>query len=683
MSPKKHKKTQKKRQGPREPQQATPPPPPAPNKTLNLWAAIGLIVCLGFAVYANSFSGKFVWDDEVLVQDNDYISAVSPENIKAIFAGKVREKEVEQRRNYRPLLFLTFMADHAVWKFNVLGYHLTSTLIHVLAAVALFFLLELLSADRLLAFAASLLFVAHPVHTEAVTYISGRADPLAGLFVFLSFYFYLRSLPKNKNRYLGLALTAYVLALLSRENALTFAAVPLLYHFVFEKKWPPRKYLSILAVTGLYLLFRFAFTEPMKAPGTPIAFLQRVPGMFVAFTNYLKLLILPFNLHMEYLNPRFRYSDPRAIAGAALAVLSLFLFLRTRKNHPLLSFSLGWYLLFLLPQSGILPINAYMAEHWLYLPSAGIFLILAGAATRFFRRKDCQAIAAGAFLVLTGFFSVLTIRQNATWRDPVTFYQRILSFSPRSARVMTNLAMHYLNHGRAPDAADLCERAVQVDPRNEKPFNTLSMAYNKLGRYEDSIEVGKRLLSFSPEYLKIHSQMAIAYVRLGKLDEAVASCRAVIAAQPGHAKIHDILGVALMSQGKNNDALAAFQRAIELLPNYPEAYYNMGILLQKMEKLPQAAAAFDTAIRLRPTYDLPHLQLGALFLQEKRFADAVTVYEQALKLRPRDGRLYANLAAAYYYLGEQNKARELYARAQELGVSAPKLEQLLFQQPPP
>ncbi|GAF76422.1 unnamed protein product, partial [marine sediment metagenome] len=143
--------------------------------------AIVLIIILGFVVYSNSLNGKFIWDDEYLIKNNVYIRSFS--YLPKIFSEDIGTGAEKKYYFYRPLQMITYMIDYSLWKLNVRGYHLTNTLLHILAALTIYWLINILFGDRPLSLFASLFFVAHPIHTEAVAYISGRADPLALLFM--------------------------------------------------------------------------------------------------------------------------------------------------------------------------------------------------------------------------------------------------------------------------------------------------------------------------------------------------------------------------------------------------------------------------------------------------------------------------------------------------------------------
>ena len=151
-----------------------------------------LIIILGFTIYFNSLGGSFIWDDAGLIQGNAYLKDWS--NFPQIFTKNIWAGIGEGSSIWRPLQMMTYFVDYSLWKLDPWGYHLTNILLHLLAALALYWFVSILFNNRILALFSSLLFIAHPVHVEAVSYISGRADSLVTIFVLVAFIFYLKFL---------------------------------------------------------------------------------------------------------------------------------------------------------------------------------------------------------------------------------------------------------------------------------------------------------------------------------------------------------------------------------------------------------------------------------------------------------------------------------------------------------
>ena len=283
--------------------------------------ALLIIAIVGIACYANSLNGNFIWDDHQLVKDNAYIRNWS--HVGEIFSENIASGSGKTYNSYRPLQMITYIIDYSLWGLDARGYHLTNTLLHILAAFSIYWLILLLFKDQFVSCLTALFFVIHPIHTEAVTYISGRADPLSLLFMLLCFIFYIK-------RISILAILCYAAALLSRENSLILPLLLLLYHYSFREKIKMREYLPVAGLTILYMILRVTALShllPHASAGTTL--IERLPGSFAAVTNYLRLLVMPFGLHMEYGNPRFSFAHPNVIFGIMLlSVLLIYAFKR-------------------------------------------------------------------------------------------------------------------------------------------------------------------------------------------------------------------------------------------------------------------------------------------------------------------------------------------------------------------
>ena len=187
---------------------------------------------IGLGIYANSFQNEFIWDDDdsivnnIYIQDFHYFPKYFSENL---IAGS------GQTTNYwRPVLLISFALDYKIFNLNPLGYHLTNTLLHILVAILGFFLIYTLSQKKfLLSYLPALLFLVHPLQTEAITYIAGRADPLSSVFALLTLIFYVNFRNKNNKKYLFFSVGTFLLALLTKEQSILLPALVLLVELCF------------------------------------------------------------------------------------------------------------------------------------------------------------------------------------------------------------------------------------------------------------------------------------------------------------------------------------------------------------------------------------------------------------------------------------------------------------------
>jgi tetratricopeptide (TPR) repeat protein len=548
-------------------------------KNWNIVITFVLFAIMGFIVYANALKGGFIWDDELLVQDNMVIRGLSkmPDFFTQDISGR---QDVHRYGFYRPLTMMTFAIDYASGKSNVEIYHLTSIILHILSAFSIYLLVNLLFRERLISLLTGTLFLIHPVQTEAVTYISGRADLLVSLFIISSLIFYIKYLESKSKRLYGLLLISYVFALLSKENSLIFPAILLLYHYGFRKGFKIREFSPILGLTFLYIFLRFTLLASLL-PETDItqwrALFGRVPGFFVAIASYIRILFFPFDLHMEYGNMSFSLYDFRAILGAVISIVLLIYAFRKRNRDALFFFSACWFFIALLPSSSIYPVNAFfMAEHWLYLPSLGFFIIISKWLTDLYSFKKFRMLALFCIFSISAFYSYLSIMQNYYWRDPVIFYTRTLKYGPGIARTYYNFGNAYYRLGNYPEAVAMYKKAIEIKPGYCNAYNNLGNAYYRLGNYPEAVVVFKKIIEIDPGYYRAYNNLGTAYSNLGNYPEAA----------------------------------VVYKKAIEMKPDYAMAYFNLATAYFDTKQYKLSIQYCDGALELGykvPLHFLRHL----------------------------------------------------------------------------
>jgi tetratricopeptide (TPR) repeat protein len=548
------------------------------NKNTILLSLI-LIALLGFAVYFNSLSGEFIWDDNLLVKQNIYIRSWA--NLGDIFTRHIGGgATVVEGSSYRPVQIITYMIDYSLWGLNPFGYHFTNILLHIFAALALYWLVTILFGNLFLSLVTAVLFVVHPVHTEAVSYIAGRADSLALGFMMLCFVFYVKSLRVRSKKLYVLTLLSFTLALFSRESALILPVLLLLYHYSFKEKIGGKQFVSMLGVMVIYSLLRATILAVEITHTT--TFLQRLPGFFVAMTNYIRLLFLPFDLHMEYGNKLFNMFDFKAILGLIiLSVLVIYIF-QQKKRNALIFFSLSWFLITLLPSSNLYPLNAYMAEHWLYLPSIGFFLACALGLRSIYKIKSLRIGVIILIMGAAGFFSYLTVNQNKYWHNSVDFFTRTLKYAPDSAKVCNNLGNSYNDIGDKEKAMDFYIKTIAIDPEYAEGYYNLGVVYKDMSRNKEAIAALGKAIEFNPKDARAYNNLGIVYNAVGRKSESIAAYRKAIEIVPNFAQVYNNLGVVYQELGKYEEAAALYKKAITIDPNYVQAQSNLE-QLQKTE----------------------------------------------------------------------------------------------------
>jgi hypothetical protein len=384
--------------------------------------------------------------------------------------------------------YLTFAVNYALHGIDVAGYHLVNTSIHVGTAVVLYLLVLALGEtptmrnQRLawplpaLALFAAGLFLVHPLHTQAVTYIVQRLASLTALFYLLSMYGFLRGRlaePERRLPWLLLCGGAALLAVFTKQNALTLPAVLLLMEYLFFASTREKRRrvvllcgagvglaLVSLAVLHLSGLLTFAELDAMTRETARISRTDYFASQLLILWRYLGLFFWPHPLVLDYgLLPEWRFSDwpVLAAAGAHGMLIAVGLVLR---RQPLVAFGLLFYYLTHSIESGIIPIKDLMFEHRTYLPDAGLCIALAALLARLSPR-----LTAPAALVALLALSIVTWQRNDLWRDQIAFYNAAIAYAPEQPRNWVYLSKVYHKAGENGQALDFLTRELTA---NEK-----------------------------------------------------------------------------------------------------------------------------------------------------------------------------------------------------------------------
>jgi len=536
----------------------------------NILVVILLIMGLGMAVYANVINGPFLWDDHLLVADNADIR--DWRHLEKIFSSNIGGESLEAKSSsYRPLQTFSYLIDYCFWELNPAGYRLTNIILHIFVAVSLFWLLSLMGLAVRLSGLTAVLFVVHPLHAGVVSYISGRADLLAALFMLLALVSYLKDRPVFMS-------FCFCLALLSKETALILPVFIWLYNGTINRKTPLKasKGISILGLlSALYVILRLTgalgslyFYDPERTTA-----FQRLPGFFAAFFNYIRLIILPFGLHMEYGRKLFGFNDPQVLAGFGLFFLLVVMAVRIKEKDPIISFSLGWFIVGLIPVSNIfVNLNAYMAEHWLYIPSMGFFLFINRDGPYLFELNRARPYLLS---VITALYVGLTIFNNRYWRDPGAFFTRTLSYAPKSVRAHLELAKLLTREGNIDLAIIAYNMAGQLDPLNGKIHGAIGLMHYKKGDVDRAITHYQKANELTEGLVENYMNLGRALRDKKEFVQSRQAFERALAFNPSHVSALNDVGVEYARDGEYTKAEYYFLKALELDENNGLARANL------------------------------------------------------------------------------------------------------------
>lgn len=631
-----------------------------------------LLTLLGLLAYSNTLHSPFVFDDMSSIVDNTVIRDLS-----RFLSGEGRAFNPR-----RVVGYFTFALNYRLGGLDTLGYHLVNISVHILAGWMVYFLAQVTLStpffgprrrDDLLSLVplfAALLFVAHPVQTQAVTYIVQRLASLVTLFYLLSLFCYAKgrlslagaapagsSASLRANGYLRPALFFLgalffaLLALQTKEVAATLPLAILLYEFCF---FEPSRKRNLILVAGLVVFALLVLTAVLKA-GKPLGELlsdvnelsretsaisrgEYLLTQFSVIATYLRLLFLPVNQNLDYDYPVYHSLFAPQVFFSLLLLVGLFAaallqqrlssrcgfdsatsasddqLLKARLGR-LIAFGIFWFFITLSVESSVIPISDVIFEHRLYLPAVGAFTALAAFAILLCRKASARGIAVG-IAVAALVFGGITWQRNKVWESPVSLWGDVVSKSPTKSRANDHYGVALSGVGRTGEAIEFLKTALQINPRNEYALYNLGRLFDETNNIDAAIGCYEAAIELKPDLDLAYNNLAVDYLLKGDDDRAIQCYNIVLKHKPEFAEAHNNLGFALQRKGKVDEAIEQYQAAIRENPGYAKAYNNLGEAYRAKGELDQAIGQFREALRLKPEDEAARENL-AKALQQK------------------------------------------------------------------
>ncbi len=525
-----------------------------------------LIVFLAVLGYSNTFHVPYIFDDVWSIVENP----------------KIRDLhfflETDAIRSTRYLGFLTFALNYAVHELDVTGYHVVNLAIHIINA-SLVYLLVLLtlrtprmrngasSLVSLLPLGAALLFVSHPLQSQAVTYIAQRFASLATLFYLLCLVLYIRSRLSENNapRYTlyTLSLLSAVCAMKTKEISFTLPVVIALYELLFFQGKAAKRILRLVPLFLTMLIIPLSLIGIDKPIGevigdvseatkvqTSLSRWEYLMTQFRVLVTYIRLVFVPINQNLDYDYPVSRtFFDPNVVLSFLFLLLlfggGVYLLYKSRiTNHKspnthyrLISFGIFWFFITLSVESSLIPIVDVIFEHRMYLPGAGVFIATGTGALILAERlkekwRGAEKTVAAAFMVIVLLLTATTLARNLVWKDGITLWQDVVQKSPRNSIAHYNLGVVYQDKGRIEEAIQQYLLAIRIRPDYADAYTNLGKAYLSKGMYEKAIEQFRIALTFEPKNTIAHFNLGVIYLESGSLDPAKKEFETVLRLDP-------------------------------------------------------------------------------------------------------------------------------------------------------
>lgn len=599
---------------------------------------MGLLLAFSFLLYANTLTHEYTQDDAIVITENMFTKEglngipgiLAHDTFYGFFQVEGKAKLVSGGR-YRPLTLILFAIEYELFGANPFVGHFMNLVFFALTVLVLYGVLlyafNHLKAERqtmayVVALSASLIFAAHPIHTEVVANIKGRDEIIALLGALSALYLSLKAYRLNKGWLWHVSAGLLFFAgLMSKENAITFlAVVPLSFYFFTKASF--RKILlhsvPFVAAAVLFLIIRTSilgldFGEPSRelmnnpflkfsnGQYIPLAFQERLATVLFTLGKYVQLLFFPHPLTHDYYP---RHIDILSFAHwqvwLSLIVylgMGIYALLGIKKKDPL-SFGILYYLATLSIVSNLFfPVGTNMAERLAFMPSVGFSLIIGVLAGRLAMSKKGAFAVWPLYLVVAVVLvlGIKTISRNTVWKNNYTLFTTDVKTSQNSAKLRnaaggelvfqsTKTEDEVKKQEMLLEAEGHLKEAVRIHPLYKEAYLILGNCYNYLKRYDESVQAYTRALQIDPSYEEANNNLAITYQQGGRyfgeqqgnLQKAIQYLERARTMQPNNFETNRLLGVAYGLLGNPAKAIEFFAKAAEIEPNNADAWFMLG-----------------------------------------------------------------------------------------------------------
>ena len=652
----------------RKPVRGRKPSKSAP--TFSFFAPALLLLLLGAALYWNTLGHEFVFDDTPLITQNLQVTEYRWGEMLSLTTG------------YRPVRTLTYAINYAWGGESPWGYHLFNILLHALNGVLLFRLLMIWTKSTIGSVFGAVLFLAHPIQTEAVAYVSGRKDLLATFFVLAALLVFMRYRRDGGHTRWAVVFVLFLLGVFSKEVVLVFPALMLIVDalilqpsrdsaaqrkgkdaeeespgFVFAwlsglkiSPWIPA---GSLAISGLGLYYLLYVVEASRMVGFwGGSFVTHLGTSFKLFAHYLQLAIWPHPLIADYTGDVFPVShgllEPATLLSMLLSAVFLGLAIWIYKRQPLVSAGMFWFLATLLPVLQLIPFHELAADRFLYLPMVGLALIGATGMQQLAQPGRFQQVAWAGLAALAVACSVRTIDRNRDWSDQQTLWEATYESAPDSFRANTNLGRLYFEEGKGRLDFPLLRRGMALTSRALEllPGDALATA-NMGGMILEN--AGLTLRGKSPqENRRFASRTEIVAEAYRLTRKALGLLEEALEKNPNNGAVINNIGNCYKRFGaiweERGNQQKALENRLQARDQYELAlardrrkeqkatWYNYAMLYADAGMHQEAIGALENFLRHFPNHPDGNSRMGISLLEVKRYAEAAGYFKKAAQL---------------------------------------------------
>lgn len=706
------------------------------------WLLPLVIMVLGVMAYANTFDVPLIFDDTHYISENPAVKDFRYYFDPALAERAIAQGRLDQNFRTRMVAVFTFALNYRSHGLNVWGYHEINLLLHLFNGLLVYSLARSIfrtplfinakkdapavAATSSWALLVALFFIAHPIQTQAVTYLSQRFTSLATMFYLSALLLYggwrMAGSEKMEGRkrtwsnggkiaksalYLS-AIISTVLAMFTKEIAFTLPLVIALYEFMFfsgsllKRFWPLVPFVATMVIIPSVIFGAGAkYEDVMRLSASRSGDLAEAPVIttylftqFRVIVTYLRLLFLPINQNVDYDYPRYtEFFQPPVIFSFLILLMMVaaagYLYYRSTKVPAdrgiwlrLTSFGICWFFLTLSVESSLMPLHDVIFEHRIYLPSVGFFIALL-AIMEIGRKRLCDWQARGVGILLFAvvvMLSFATHERNRLWKDPANLWEDAVRKSPAKSRPHNNLAKEYQQRGRFDDAVSHYQKALlltESSPTSASiiPYNGLEEIYRIRGENELLERQYKSYLCFllqardkSKEFEQTWlNELGIVYARMKRWREAEETFHRGVKLGGNLSKPYMNLGNCYLKQNKVDEALSSMQQAVKLDPDDDSVQQSLGDVLVVKGDYAAALNAYLTSAALNQDSPRIYRKIAKQYISLGDYEKAGMVLQKAVDIRPDDPIAYNDLGVYYFEMKRFDEAEKAYLRAIQLG----------------
>ncbi|MDD5570011.1 MAG: tetratricopeptide repeat protein [Bacteroidales bacterium] len=587
-----------------------------------------VVFLFSFILYGNTIKNEYALDDCMVITKNDFTQS-GIKGIKNIFSYDSFKGFDERFLNglsggrYRPFSIATFAVEHEFFGNNPHISHFINVLLYSLTCLLIFILLTKLFEKyprqkwhSSIPFIATILFAAHPIHTEVVANIKSRDEIFSLLFSLLTLWFMWKYLDSKRIIHLFYSSALFFLALISKEIAVVFILIiPLTFYFFTNHslKEISKSIIPLLLIAIVFIIIRqtiidrtstdlIKIKDVLNDSFAEMNFNQKYATIMFTLGLYLKLLFFPHPLTWDYYPYHIsimEWSDFSVLLSLLIYLFLLFFAFRGLKNKNFFSFCIFLYLIPLSLTSNILfPVGVFMGERFLYASSLGFTLLISYLIVIkpniFFKIIFNKPL----FLLLPVLFlySFKTITRNNAWKNDFMILQTDVETSYNSAKSNAEYGSELFHKAeKSMDkqeqikyydlALKHCEKAFKIDSNIQKVNYILGAVYCKYKNdYEKAIRYLNNSIILNPQHFNSYNNLGIAYGSVGKYYNSIEVFEKAYKLSPQNIEVLNNLGTTYAFIGKYDKAIEAFEKALEISPGNEQVLNNISIARKLAEE---------------------------------------------------------------------------------------------------